>query len=98
RHTEECRQRGYPFAADPSQQLASLDGEAVRSLVDGASYLFTNEYESSLLLRNTGWTREDVLDRVGSWVTTLGAAGVRIEGQGHAPVTVPAPQEKEKAD
>ena len=31
RHTEECRQRGYPFIADPSQQLAfghSFDGRA----------------------------------------------------------------------
>ena len=27
RHTEECRFRGYPFAADPSQQLARMDGD-----------------------------------------------------------------------
>ena len=26
RHTQECRQRGYPFIADPSQQLAFSDG------------------------------------------------------------------------
>jgi len=26
RHTRECRQRGYPFIADPSQQLAFSDG------------------------------------------------------------------------
>ena len=45
RHTEECRQRGYPFAADPSQQLARMDGEDIKALVDGATYLFTNDYE-----------------------------------------------------
>ena len=28
RHTSECRQRGYPFIADPSQQLAFSDGDA----------------------------------------------------------------------
>src|SRR3954468_13819226 len=27
RHTTEARERGIPFAADPSQQLSSLDGE-----------------------------------------------------------------------
>ena len=27
RHTEECRELGIPFAADPSQQLARLDGD-----------------------------------------------------------------------
>ena len=78
RHTEECRELGFPFAADPSQQLARLDGPDVRRLVDGAAYLFTNEYETSLLQRSTGWTREEVLNRVGCWVTTHGGDGVRI--------------------
>ncbi|WP_028661711.1 carbohydrate kinase family protein [Saccharomonospora saliphila] len=90
RHTEECRQRGYPFAADISQQLAIMSGEDVRKLVDGATYLFTNEYESSLLLKHTGWTVDEVLDRVGSWVTTYGGKGVGIEGRGHDPVRVDA--------
>ena len=78
RHTDECRERGFPFAADPSQQLARLDGPDVRRLVGGAEYLFTNEYESSLLQRSTGWTSQEVLDRVGCWVSTHGGDGVRI--------------------
>ena len=45
RHTDECRQRGIPFAADPSQQLARMAGEEIRQLVDGAAYLFSNDYE-----------------------------------------------------
>ena len=45
RHSEECRERGYPFAADPSQQLARMDGDDVATLVDGATCLFTNDYE-----------------------------------------------------
>ncbi len=61
RHTSECRAAGIPFAADPSQQLAGLDGEQVRDLVDGARWLFTNEYEAALLLERTGWQRQDVL-------------------------------------
>ncbi|WP_034274052.1 carbohydrate kinase family protein [Haloechinothrix halophila] len=96
RHTEECRQRGLTFAADISQQLAIMPGEDVRKLVDGASYLFTNEYESSLLLKHTGWTTDEVLDRVGSWVTTYGGQGVRIESKHHEPVQVKAiPEVKE---
>ncbi|MFF5987612.1 carbohydrate kinase family protein [Prauserella flavalba] len=98
RHTEECRQRGFPFAADPSQQLARMDGPDVRSLVEGASYLFTNEYETSLLLRVTGWSAQDVLDRVGLWVQTQGPDGVRIEGTGTEPVTVAAHEVTGEAD
>ena len=30
RHTDECRQRGYRFVADPSQQLAFGDGDLIR--------------------------------------------------------------------
>jgi adenosine kinase len=98
RHTRECREQGYPFAADPSQQLARMAGPEVRQLVDGARYLFTNEYETSLLLKVTGWTADDVLDRVGQWVMTQGPDGVRIEGRGHDPVTVPAVPAKKEAE
>ena len=31
-----CRELGIPFAADPSQQLARMDGPQIRRLVDGA--------------------------------------------------------------
>jgi adenosine kinase len=89
-HADECRQLGYPFAADPSQQLAALSGEQIRGLITGARYLFVNEYESSLILHKTGWTAGDVLERVGSWITTLGPDGARIESRHHATVTVPA--------
>ena len=52
-----CRDRGVPFAADPSQQLAFMDGASIRGLVEGATYLFTNEYEAGAR------AREDRLER-----------------------------------
>ncbi|HEX3286649.1 MAG TPA: PfkB family carbohydrate kinase, partial [Mycobacterium sp.] len=42
-HTEECRALGLPFAADPSQQLAYMNGEQIRRLIGGATILFTND-------------------------------------------------------
>lgn len=77
-HTEECRKLGLAFAADPSQQLARLTGDEIRKLIDGAAYLFTNDYEWDLLLSKTGWTEADVMKQVGLRVTTLGAKGVDI--------------------
>ena len=88
RHTEECRQRRIPFAADPSQQLAWADGAMIRGLVDGADVLFTNEYESALLQQKTGWTEDEVLARVGTWVTTRAAEGVLVRRAGESPITV----------
>jgi adenosine kinase len=93
RHSEECRTRGYPFAADVSQQLARMPGEDLRRLVEGAQYLFTNEYEKSLLESKTGLTDAQVLDRVGVRVTTLGKDGVEITGRGIERLRVPAAQD-----
>jgi adenosine kinase len=98
RHTQECRTRGYAFAADPSQQLARLEGDDIREIVEGAAFLFTNEYEAALIESKTGWTGEDVLDRVGTRVTTLGAKGVRIQRKGEPDITVGCPAEERKAD
>jgi adenosine kinase len=90
RHTRECRQRGYPFIADPSQQLAFSEGDLIRDLIDGATYLFSNEYESHMIESKTGWSAAEVLDRVGTQVTTLGADGVRIQSRGTEPIEVKA--------
>ncbi|WP_329374976.1 carbohydrate kinase family protein [Streptomyces sp. NBC_01483] len=98
RHTAECRELVVPFAADPSQQLARLDGGQVRDLVSGATWLFTNEYEAALLRERTGWSRDEVLAAVGTWVTTLGEKGVQVERAGAPPLVVPAVPGTETAD
>ena len=98
RHTEECRERGYPFAADPSQQLARMEGDEIRKLVDGAAYLFTNEYESALIEQKTGWSAEEILDRVAVRVTTHGPKGVRIDRKGEPSISVPVVPVGEKLD
>jgi len=98
RHTQECRDRGYPFAADPSQQLAFSDGPTIRRLIEGATYLFTNEYEAALTEQKTGWTAEQILDLVGTRITTLGAKGVRIESRTEPTIEVGVARELRKAD
>ncbi|MFF4189411.1 carbohydrate kinase family protein [Streptomyces sp. NPDC001691] len=90
RHTAECRELGVPFAADPSQQLARMNRDEVRALLDRPQLLFTNEYEAVLLQERTGWTEEQVLARAGTWITTLGADGVRIQRVGRPTLRVPA--------
>lgn len=90
RHTEEARSRGVPFIADPSQQLARLDGDQIRHLVDGALLLVTNDYERSLLESKTGWDGDEVLAKVDVRITTLGADGCVIEQEGLDPISVPA--------
>jgi adenosine kinase len=87
-HTEQCRKAGIPFAADPSQQLAFLDGEAIRGLLDGAALLFGNAYEAALFENKTGWNTEEVLTHVGVRVTTHGADGIVVEQRGEPTLRV----------
>jgi adenosine kinase len=87
--TAQCRELGLPFAADTSFQLARLERDHVQELVDGAAYLFSNEYEAALTEQKTGWTPEEILGHVDVRVTTLGGDGARIERKGEPAVQVP---------
>jgi len=98
RHTDECRERGYSFVADPSQQLARMEGPEIRRLVDGAAMLFTNDYEKALTENKTGWSDDEVLSRVGVRITTLGPDGALVERKGHDPIRVAAVPEAQRAD
>ncbi|MDT7730643.1 MAG: adenosine kinase [Mycobacterium sp.] len=97
-HTEECRRLGLAFAADPSQQLARLNGEEIRRLIDGATYLFTNDYEWDLLLQKSGWSEAEVMGQIQLRVTTLGEKGVDIVGREGAFVHVDVVPETHKED
>jgi adenosine kinase len=82
RFTADCRAAGVKFAADFSQQVAFLDGESMRTLIEGAAYLFSNEYEEAVIEQKTGWSSAEILSRVGTRVVTLGSAGAKIERAG----------------
>jgi adenosine kinase len=93
RHSQECRDRGYRFAADPSQQLARMGRDDILQLIDGAAYLLTNDYEKSLLESKTGLSDAQVLELVQVRVTTLGKHGVEITGKGMERIHVPVARE-----
>ncbi|MFD7158717.1 carbohydrate kinase family protein [Kribbella sp. NPDC059898] len=90
KHTQLAKQHGIPVAADPSQQLARMEGDAIRTLVDGAAYLFSNEYEAGLMAQKTGWSHDEILERVGVRITTHGGDGVVIEDTSGILAKVPA--------
>jgi adenosine kinase len=87
-----------PFAADPSQTLTFLDGEAIRQLVTGAAYLFTNEYEAGLVADKTGWSDAEILELVGTRITTHGAKGSVISRQGEPDITVGVAEPEQVVD
>jgi adenosine kinase len=97
-HSDVCRSEGIAFAADPSQQMARMSGEEIKLLIDGASYLFLNEYELALAIQKTGWSDREILEHVKIRVVTLGSKGAKVESAAGEFVQVGVPQEKSKTD
>jgi len=97
-HSDVCRSEGIAFAADPSQQMARMSGEEIKLLIDGASYLFLNEYELALAMQKTGWSDREILEHVKIRVVTLGSNGAKVESAAGEFVQVGVPQEKSKTD
>ncbi|MFT4299039.1 MAG: carbohydrate kinase family protein [Aeromicrobium sp.] len=98
RHTQTAREIGLPFVADPSQQLAWADGDLIRQLIEGAAYLFTNDYEAALVEQKTGWSAEEVKAAVGVQVITRGKDGVTVIDADGTRIEVPALAGVEAAD
>jgi len=98
RHSQTAVALGIPLAADPSQQLARMDGDDIRKLVHGATYLFLNEYELALILQKTGMSDQELFDEVKVRVVTLGSKGARVEEHGKPTISVGVPNEKAKID
>ncbi len=98
RHSEIAREQGIPYAADPSQQMARMEGEEIKKLIEGAAYLFMNEYELALACQKTGWSDADILDRVEVRIVTLGSQGAKVEQKGQPTITVGIAREKGKVD
>jgi adenosine kinase len=73
---------------DPGQGLPLFERDELIELIDGATLVFTNDYEWSLVLEKTGLTEADVVARVGAAIVTLGERGSRILERGSRAIDV----------
>jgi len=78
--------------------MARMSGDDIRLLIQGAKYLFLNEYELALAMQKTGWSDAEIFEQVEVRVITLGSQGVKIEEHGKPTITVGVAQEKAKVD
>ncbi|MCS6834629.1 MAG: carbohydrate kinase family protein [Anaerolineae bacterium] len=81
-YAEECRQHGWRFVYDPSQQIARMDGESLRRDMCGAHIMVINEYESILIRDKTGLTLTELINAVDILIVTHGKNGSRIHADG----------------
>lgn len=81
-YAEQCKRAGIPYGFDPSQQIVRMDRAMIREGVDGAQFLFCNEYEFELLKKHGEYDETDIADKVEYLIITLAEKGSRIIHKG----------------
>jgi len=87
----ECRELDIPYLYDPSQQLLRLEGDEIARDMQGAHFLFVNDYEFGLISKKTGLDLDGMLEQVKIIIVTRGKDGADVYADGneyHIP-TVP---------
>ena len=93
----ECRELGIRYLYDPSQQVLRLEGNELARDMEGAHFLFCNDYEFGLISRKTGWSLDQILEHVRVLVITRGKDGADLYSGGDS-VHIPTVPEDEIVD
>ena len=78
RFSAECRNSRIPYLYDPSQQILRLEGSELARDMEGAHFLFVNDYEFELIAKKTGWNLAQILKHVNVVVVTRGKDGANL--------------------
>jgi adenosine kinase len=93
----ECRELGIKYLYDPSQQVLRLEGSELARDMEGAYFLFCNDYEFGLISKKTGWDLRQILKHVKVLVVTRGKEGANLYTDGQE-VFIPTVPEDEIVD
>ncbi len=74
----ECQEAKICYLYDPSQQILRLEGAELARDMDGAQFLFVNDYEFELIIKKTGWDLAKILQHVNVVVVTRGKDGASV--------------------
>ena len=69
---------GIPHIFDPGQAMPLFNGKELSAMIEQATYVTVNDYESSLLQERTGWNEKQIAERVQGYLITRGPAGSEI--------------------
>ena len=73
-----CREKKVPYIFDPGQSITAFLGDQLTEMLTGSSLMISNDYELEMIIRATGFKRDQLLQRTGGIITTLGEIGSRI--------------------
>jgi adenosine kinase len=74
-YPQQAIKKGIKYIFDPGQAMPMLKKDTLLDAIDGCYLLMVNDYELNLILDKTGLQREEVIERAGSAIITLGEEG-----------------------
>ncbi len=77
-HARQFAERDIPFIFDPGQGLPMFDGNELLQFIEQARWVIVNEYEWQLMEERTGFSQQQVAERVQGLIITKGEAGSMI--------------------
>ena len=97
-HVDEFASRKVPFIFDPGQAMPLFNGDEFRSMIEKATYVIVNDYESQLLQSRTGWSAEEIAKRVDAYIVTQGPRGSLIHLADGTTHEIPPARERQVID
>ncbi len=67
-----------PFIFDPGQAMPLFNGQELTAMIEQATYVTVNDYESNLLQERTGLNEKQIAERVQGYLITRGPQGSEI--------------------
>lgn len=97
RHAAQFAEAGVPFIFDPGQGMPMFSGAELRRFIAQATWVTLNDYEWQLMHKATGYSEQDVAERVEALIVTQGGEGSVIYS-GSERLRVPVAQAGELND
>ena len=97
-HVDEFALRKVPFIFDPGQAMPLFNGDEFRSMIEKATYVIVNDYESQLLQSRTGWSAAEIAKRVDAYIVTQGPRGSLIHLTDGTTHEIPPARERQVID
>ena len=89
-NSAEFAELGIPFIFDPGQAMPLYSGAELTTMIEQATYVTVNDYESNLLQDKTGLSARQIAERVTAYIVTRGADGSEILARDGTLSRVPA--------
>jgi len=80
-NSAEFAEYNIPFIFDPGQAMPLFNGKELIQMIEQATYVTVNDYESNLLQEKTGLSEKQIAERVRAYLVTRGPQGSEIHSK-----------------